>query len=61
MGEADIIKQAHNEAIAALFKVFSDSYGIAQNDADRKAAEDRFRNGILKARKVRDAALELIP
>jgi hypothetical protein len=62
MSEQESINQAYAETVETLFKVFFGAFTSAESSPDlEQAAKDRFQNGIVHARHVRDLALELVP
>jgi hypothetical protein len=62
MDEGQIIEDAYANTSRVLYSVFSQSHIAANGDAQQEAkAEEAFQKGVLRARKVRDRALELLP
>lgn len=61
MPEADVIRQVHAEAVAVLFRIFSQGFIAAEDDAERERTRMRFLAGLRKAREIRDLALESLP
>jgi hypothetical protein len=60
MPDQDIIKQAYAETLTSLFATFFDTYTLANTEADKAQAEQRFKNGVDVARTARDKAINLL-
>ncbi len=62
MKEQDAIERGYGEAIENLFKAFYEDLTAANNSPNAEAgAKERFRNGIIHARRARELALEILP
>ena len=60
MTDSDIINEAYEDTIKQLFSVLFDSSVTAQTPAAQAQAEQRFQDGVRKARQVRDRAIALV-
>jgi len=61
MAERESIDRGYGETVETLFKVFFAEFTSARGDpAGEEGAKERFRNGIVHARHVRDLALALL-
>lgn len=61
MAEQESINCAYGDTVETLFKVFFGEFTSAHGDpAAEQGAKERFRNGIVHARHVRDLALTLL-
>jgi hypothetical protein len=62
VNERQIIDECFRDTIATLYRTFFIAYTAALGDtAEEAQAEERFRNGVVHARHVRDRALALVP
>ena len=62
MKEQDAIERGYGEAIENLFKAFYDDFTAANGSPNAEmGAKERFRNGIIHARRARELALEILP
>ena len=62
MTEEDTIRNAHLEFVNNLYMNFYETCALPQARAGSvQEAEEKFRAAVLKARAVRDRALELLP
>ncbi len=62
MSERESIDRGYGETVETLFKVFFGEFTSARGDpAGEEGAKERFRNGIVHARHVRELALALLP
>jgi hypothetical protein len=53
--ETRIISAAYEERVKELFKIFTEAFYIGESE---KVTVDRFRRGLLSAKKVRELAME---
>lgn len=60
MKDADVIQEAYENTIKQLYAVLFDASVIAKTPDAQAQAEQRFKDGILKAREVRDRAITLV-
>jgi hypothetical protein len=61
MSEKESIDHGYGETVETLFKVFFSEFTLARGDsAGEEGAKERFRNGIVHARHVRELALALL-
>ena len=62
MSEKESIDHGYGETVETLFKVFFSEFTLARGDSSgEEGAKERFRNGIVHARHVRELALSLLP
>ena len=60
--DRDVVQSAYEHLVETLFATFFSSYNSAMSDPAAEAeAEQRFKQGVLHARHVRDRALSLLP
>jgi hypothetical protein len=61
MTDQDIMQRAYEEAIRKIYEVYYDASVVASGPPEQAVADQRFQDGIRKARAVRDRALGLVP
>ena len=61
MTDKDIVQQAYEDAIRKICEVYYDAMIVAPGLPEQALADQRFQDGIRKARAVRDRALGLVP
>ncbi len=60
MKDSEVIVQAYEDALKRLFSNLFDAYAVANNTNDQTLAEQRFQEGVRKARETRDKAIGLL-
>ena len=61
MTDKDIVQQAYEDAVRKVYEIYYDASIVASGPPEQAVADQRFQDGIRKARAVRDRALGLIP
>ena len=60
--DTDIIKKSYEELIQQIFNVYwNDAFVAKPSPKQIQEAENKFRDGVTKARQARDRAVALLP
>jgi hypothetical protein len=61
MTDQQIITQAYEEKVKALFSTFCDAWSLANDTDEKTKSEQHFQRGIQLARHARDRAVAVLP